>query len=87
MLGLLAVATVITSRPLMEMATLSEHYQKTERPGYLYAAETLRLYFEGTAWFVQTLLLVFSGLISAVLMLRSPAFGTFTQASLQRHLA
>lgn len=73
MLGLLAVATVITSRPLMEMATLSEHYQKTERPGYLYAAETL--------------LLVFSGLISAVLMLRSPAFGTFTQASLQRHLA
>jgi hypothetical protein len=77
-LCVLAVSTVITSRPLTEMYLLSELYTKAQataqQNAYLAAAEAFRLLFDGTAWFVQTILLMLSGLILSLLMLRSPVF-------------
>jgi hypothetical protein len=81
-LGIVSVATVITSRPLFEMVALSEKFaeagDETERAAIRYSGETIRLLFDGTAWFMQTILLILSGLISSTLMLKSSAFGNGT---------
>jgi hypothetical protein len=76
-LGLMAVATVITSRPLVEMSLLSDKYENAtefEKHTYLNAAESFRMLFDGTAWVFQTVFLLLSGLISSVLMLKSKVF-------------
>lgn len=76
-LGLIAVATVIPARPVVEMALLSENYitaSEADQSMYLAAGEVFRLLFDGTAWFIQTILLVVSGLIYSVLMLQSSMF-------------
>jgi hypothetical protein len=77
-MGLIAVTLVIPARPLLEMAALSQKYSQAtgaaERAYYLAAGESYRAFFDGTAWFVETLFLVLSGLISSILMLRSRLF-------------
>ncbi|MBD3275507.1 MAG: DUF4386 family protein [Candidatus Marinimicrobia bacterium] len=76
--ALIAVAAVIPARPLAEMALLSEKYAaavtEADKNVYLAAGEVFRILFDGTAWFVQTVLLVLSGLIYSSLMLKSDMF-------------
>lgn len=77
-LGLIAVATVITARPLVEMVLLSKKFgnasTEIEKDIYINAAESFRMLFDGTAWLLQTFFLLLSGLISSVLMLKSKMF-------------
>lgn len=76
--GLIAVATVITARPLVEMVVLSKKYENAsseiEKNIYINTAESFRMLFDGTAWLIQTVFLLLSGLISSVLMLKSTIF-------------
>jgi hypothetical protein len=76
--GLLAVATVITSRPLVEMSLISDKFNDATseivKNRYLSSAESFRLMFDGTAWVLQTFFLLTSGLISSSLMLKSEMF-------------
>ena len=78
-LGLLAIASVITSRPLAEMVLLSEKFSQavteSDKNRYLAAGEAILVYFDGTAWTIQTVFLMVSGLISSALMLKSERFG------------
>lgn len=77
-LSLIALAVVITSRPLQEMLILSERYADTSNPELearlLAAGEAFKVLFDGTAWFIQTILLITGGLINAILMLKSKVF-------------
>jgi hypothetical protein len=81
-LVLIAIASLIQSRPLAELVSLSGKYaaaaSEVERNQYLAAGETLLSLFNGTAWMIQTVFLALSGLISSLLMLRSPFFGKTT---------
>lgn len=76
--GLLAIATVITSRPLVEMSLISDKFNDATseivKNRYLSSAESFRLMFDGTAWVLQTFFLLISGLISSTLMLKSEMF-------------
>ncbi len=76
--GLMAVVTVITSRPLVEISLISDKFanaiSETDRNKYLSLAESFRLMFDGTAWVLQTFFLLISGLISSLLMLKSKMF-------------
>lgn len=76
--GLMAVVTVITARPLVELSLLSDKFahaqSETERNTYLSSAESFRLLLDGTAWVLQTFFLLLSGLISSLLMLKSKLF-------------
>lgn len=77
-IGLLGAALVMTTRPLAELVALSNQYAvaatAAEKAQYLASGETLLLFFEGTAWILQTFFFLASGLISGVLMLRSDVF-------------
>ena len=81
-IGLLGAALVMTTRPLAELVALSNQYaaatSAAEKAQYLTSGETLLLFFEGTAWILQTFFFLVSGLISGVLMLRSEVFSTPT---------
>ncbi len=81
-LGLIAVAALIEARPVAEMVSLSEKYAMATtaaaRSQYLAAGDALLELFTGTAWMIETFCLVLSGLISSLLMLRSPIFGKTT---------
>lgn len=81
-LALIGVATIIPARPLQEMVILSEKYARAkteiERNIYLASGETYLALFDGTAWLVQTVLLMLSGLINALLMLKSKMFSKTT---------
>jgi hypothetical protein len=77
--GVIAVPMLLTARPVTEMVMLSDKFATatTEalRSQYLAAGEALLEHFSGTAWMVESFCLIVSGLISALLMLRSPIFG------------
>ncbi len=79
---LIAVILVIQSRPLVEMAVLSEKYSTAstniEKTKYLAAGETLHAYFSGTAWTIQTFFFMIAGIIFSVMMLRSKFFSKIT---------
>lgn len=81
-LGIIAVAALIEARPVAEMVSLSEKYaaatSAVARSQYLAAGDALLELFSGTAWMIETFCLVLSGLISSLLMLRSPIFGKTT---------
>jgi hypothetical protein len=74
-LGLIGVPLLIPSRPLIEMFALSRSYAnagtETARSQTLAAAQALLALFNGTNWFMNTLLGSISLLISSLLMLRS----------------
>ncbi len=78
-LGVIAVPMLLTARPITELVMLSDKFATatTEalRSQYLAAGDALLEHFSGTAWLVESFCLIVSGLISAVLMLRSPIFG------------
>lgn len=77
-LGLIAVVSVIPTRPLAELAYLGDRYAAAmtdaARNQYLAAGETLLTLLSGTAWMIFTVLISLSSLISSLIMLRSPAF-------------
>jgi hypothetical protein len=80
--GLMAIVLSVQSRPLAELVLLSEgHAEATTeaaRGQYLAAGQALLAYFDGTAWMVFTVFIAISGLISSLLMLRSPLFSRAT---------
>jgi len=81
-LALIGVATIISARPLQEMVILSKKYSlaktEIERNIYLASGETYLTLFDGTAWLIQTVFLMLSGLINALLMLKSNIFNKTT---------
>ncbi len=80
--GLIAVPMLLAARPITEMVMLSDKFATatTEvlRSQYLAAGDALLEHFSGTAWMVESFCLILSGLISALLMLRSAVFGKTT---------
>ena len=80
--GLIAVPMLLAARPVTEMVMLSDKFaaatNEAVRGQYLAAGDALLEHFSGTAWMVESFCLILSGLISALLMLRSPVFGKAT---------
>lgn len=81
-LGILGIAVVVPSRPIMELYTLAEAHGSATTEAARAAAEAagqgLLAAFEGTAWALGTVLLTSSFLTSSVVMLRSPDFAPWT---------
>jgi hypothetical protein len=81
-LGLMADLLIIPARPIFELFTLSGLYTsaatEAARIQYLAAGEGLLTLFNGTGWFLNTLLGGFSLLMSSLLMLRSHFFSKAT---------
>ena len=81
-LGLVADILIIPARPILELFSLSGLYAnattEVARSQYLAAGEALISVFNGTSWFLNTLLGGFSLLISSLLMLRGNVFSRST---------
>ena len=81
-LGLMAIALLIPTKPLAELVFLSEQYAaattETARSQYLAAGEALLTLAGGTAWVYFSLFSNVSFLLSSLLMLRSKSFGKAT---------
>jgi hypothetical protein len=77
-MNMMAIALVIVCRPLVELVMLSDHFaleiDSVEKSRILAAGELLRLQLDGTAWAIQTALLMIAGLINNTLMLRTNYF-------------
>jgi hypothetical protein len=77
-LGLVGLVLLIPARPIFELFTLSRLYltaaSEAARSQYLAAGEALLTLFNGTNWFMNTLLGGISLLISSLLMLRSKIY-------------
>jgi hypothetical protein len=80
--GLVAVILLIPSRPLVEMLNLSQQYANATsaaaKAQYLATGDTLLAAFNGTGWFMSTLLGGISLLVSSILMLRSGIYSKAT---------
>jgi hypothetical protein len=81
-LGLIADVLIIPARPIAELFSLSGLYAsattEAAKSQYLAAGEALLSLFNGTGWFLNTLLGGFSLLMSSLLMLRSHIFSRST---------
>jgi hypothetical protein len=81
-LGLIGVVLLIPSRPISELFALSKSYStassEAAKSQTLAAAEALLTLFNGTNWFMNTLLGGISLLISSLLMLRSNLYSKAT---------
>jgi len=81
-LGLMAIALLIPTKPLAELVFLSEQYAaattEAARSQYLAAGEALLTLAGGTAWIVFSLFSNISFLLSSLLMVRSTDFGKAT---------
>ena len=81
-LGLIADLLIIPARPIYELVTLSGLYAsattEAAKSQYLAAGDALLLLFNGTSWFLNTLLGGISFLMSSLLMLRSKLFSRST---------
>jgi len=80
--GLMADVLIIPARPIYEMFTFSTLFTaattEAARSQYLAAGEALLSLFNGTSWFLNTLLGGASLLISSLLMLRGKVFSKAT---------
>ncbi len=80
--GLMGIVLWLTARPLVEVASLSDHYAAAasdlEKSRYLAAGEALMPLFGGTAWMLSQILMNTSSIISAVLMLPGRIFSKTT---------
>ena len=80
--GLIAVILLIPSRPLVEMLNLSRQYAnatgEAAKAQYLATGDTLLATFNGTGWFMNTLLGGISLLASSILMVRSRIYSKAT---------
>jgi hypothetical protein len=81
-LGLIGLVLLIPSRPISELFTLSRLYSaaasEADKARYLAASETFLALFNGTNWFMNTLLGGISLLINSLLMLRSTRYSKVT---------
>lgn len=81
-IGLVGLVLLIPSRPISELFTLSRLYStaasEAAKNQYLAAGEALLTLFNGTNWFMNTLLGGISLLISSLLMLRSTLYSKAT---------
>jgi hypothetical protein len=81
-LGLIGLVLLIPSRPISELFTISRLYlaatSEADKTRYLAASETFLALFNGTNWFMNTLLGGISLLISSLLMLRSTLYSKAT---------
>ena len=81
-MGLVGLVLLIPARPLIEIRALSQTYasatSEAARNQALASGDTLLALFEGTGWFLNTLLGGFSLLVSSLLMLRSAAYSKAT---------
>lgn len=81
-LGLVADFLIFPARPILELFSLSGLYAsattEAAKSQYLAAGEALLLLFNGTSWFLNTLLGGFSLLVSSLLMLRGKVFSKST---------
>jgi len=81
-LGLVADVLIIPARPISELFSLSGLFAaattEAARSQYLAAGEALLALFNGTGWFLNTLLGGISLLISSLLMLRGSVFSKAT---------
>jgi len=81
-LGLIGVVLLIPARPIFELYSLSEAYAtaatQAARSQYLAAGDALLALFDGTGWFMNTLLGALSLSISSILMLRSNIYSKST---------
>jgi hypothetical protein len=81
-MALMAVVLVIQCRPLVELTVLSDKYaaatDAAEKTRYLATGETLRSSLDGTAWMMQTIFFLVSGLVNGLVMLRTPFFSKAT---------
>lgn len=80
--GLIGLVLLIPARPILEMFALSEQYAAAttdaSRSQTLAASEALLALFDGTGWFMNTLLGALSLLTSSLLMLRSRTYSRAT---------
>jgi Domain of unknown function (DUF4386) len=80
--GLIGVVLLIPSRPLVEMLSLSGRYatatSAVQKSQYLATGEAMLAVFNGTGWFMNTLLGAISLLASSILMLRSNIYSKVT---------
>lgn len=81
-IGLVGVVLLIPTRPLVELINLSNQYaaeaNEAIRNRYLASGDLLLGQFSGTAWVFQTVLLLVSGIINAILMLHCSIFRRIT---------
>jgi hypothetical protein len=81
-LGLMGVVLWLAARPLVEMVALSDQYAAATtdaaRAQALAAGEALSVLFNGTMWMLSQFAIAISYTVSALLMLRSRAFGRAT---------
>ncbi len=81
-IGIVSVVAVFTTRPIIEMYTLSSQYSSTATPAqqqlYISAGEALLSQFHGTAWAVSIILGGISSIAFAMIMLKSKAFRAAT---------
>lgn len=81
-IGLVGVALLISTRPLVELVNLSDQFAATAneaiRNRYLASGDLLLGLFSGTAWVFQTVFFLISGIINAILMLQCPIFRQIT---------
>ena len=80
--GLISVVLLIPSRPLVELVSLSTQYgnatSAAARAQYLATGDALLAAFNGTGWFLNTLLGGISLVISSLLMLRGGIYSKAT---------
>ena len=80
--GLIGVVLLIPSRPLFELLSLSGRYAAATTDAaknqYIATGDTLLALFDGTGWFMSTLLGAISLLVSSLLMLRSNVYAKST---------
>ena len=80
--GLIGVALLIPTRPLIELVDLSNQFavtnSETIRSRLLTEGDLLLRQFNGTAWFCQSVFFLISGVINGILMLRATTFRRIT---------
>jgi hypothetical protein len=83
--GLVGVVLLFPSRPILELFALSRQYSTattdTARSQLVAAGDALLSQFDGTGWFLNTLLGALSLLTSSLLMLRSSVYSKATAYS------
>ena len=81
-LGCVAVSASITTRPIVDLFSIADHYQRTADPQtrqLLLSAGTTMLHgYHGMAWTIGVLCAATSFLISSILMLRHVAYRRVT---------
>jgi len=81
-LGLISTVAILTTRPIIEMFSLSSHYFSTDsidmQYRYLVAGETLLMQFHGTAWAISIITGGLAAILFALIMKKTQIFQPLT---------